>query len=683
MPPHSGPGRPRKVVKQNLGGTLPIAQPGGVKTPLGGPRGRLKGVLLAAIVVSAFDWGGQDFFPFAALTVICGGLLFWRALKNLRAGDRLFPRTGLNVPLGLFSLVCLASLTYSIDRFSTGYNLVKVMIYGVMFFAAVRSFSRKDIEGLFLSVFVWTLLLSGFGIWQYLTGRGQFPEENACRAQAVFSTPNIFSSFLLLSVFPAMAGFLMTPKGWVKAGLGFGVAITYLALLATYSRAGIASFAVCAVVFALLLIRYAPTHIRRGMVHLGVILAAATVLFLAHNSLVMKGSFARRATGVASDNLSPIGRWGLWKVAHSAWKDHPVGGTGLGTFSLLLVKYRPMTRSHPPTNFVHNDYLQILCEMGVVGLLALGWLLLAALGQGWKCMKAALRTKTACLSAGIVSGLLGLFVHSFFDFSLLVPGTMCLAFLVMGCQTAISRETRRKDEVSAEKRAVGRTGRFLRRAVCAAGVAVSAIVVLLVLSVGFGDIETRKAARLLEKGKGKEATRHMERASRLCPYVPRYHLNLARSYSALSRLGAITEFAKKAGKEYRKAVELSPHDVSAWVGLGIFLFRRGTGEGLLEAARCFERARELAPSSVAIRHKLGLTYLRLGRTGDARRQFMFCKQNDPGCRLLGSRIERLLVGDDLSTENLVSRNQVVPEGPVFGPSDVRGAGTRDVMGKVD
>ena len=67
-----------------------------------------------------------------------------------------------------------------------------------------------------------------------------------------------------------------------------------------------------------------------------------------------------------SDDISN-GRSQLYELALSNWKESPVVGKGWGSFSISAHKYKNRYK----TDYVeaHNDYIQMLSELGVIGLL--------------------------------------------------------------------------------------------------------------------------------------------------------------------------------------------------------------------------------------------------------------------------------------------------------------------------
>lgn len=98
-------------------------------------------------------------------------------------------------------------------------------------------------------------------------------------------------------------------------------------------------------------------------------LAAATVALSLTAALWLGGEtiLARLSTllGVLEDPGSNI-RTEVWKDALTIVRDHPLFGTGFGTFSDIYPKYKTVDT---PLHFIHthNDHLQLLVEGGIIG----------------------------------------------------------------------------------------------------------------------------------------------------------------------------------------------------------------------------------------------------------------------------------------------------------------------------
>jgi O-antigen ligase len=146
-----------------------------------------------------------------------------------------------------------------------------------------------------------------------------------------------------------------------------------------------------------------------------VLIAGGLIVF----GLRFQSYFAKGATSVGA-------RFDYWHAAAQVTKEHPLLGTGPGTFQ------RPYAMLKRPdaemARLVHNDYLEQFSDSGLVGGLSYAvWLglMLWILGR---------RVWTAgdWLQFAIFAGLLGWFIQGFIEFSLFVPALAWTAFTLSG-----------------------------------------------------------------------------------------------------------------------------------------------------------------------------------------------------------------------------------------------------------
>jgi O-antigen ligase len=148
-----------------------------------------------------------------------------------------------------------------------------------------------------------------------------------------------------------------------RAMLALATAIIAVGLAATQSRGGLIAGIVCAIV-ALMIWRG-----RRGLI-LGLIglAALATVAFFVANP----SAWHR----IAASNSSGSGRIDIWTVAWRVVHDHPFAGVGIAQFPQVSPHYVLQPGVLEYVNLivekhivVHNLYLQLWVETGIVGLL--------------------------------------------------------------------------------------------------------------------------------------------------------------------------------------------------------------------------------------------------------------------------------------------------------------------------
>lgn len=136
---------------------------------------------------------------------------------------------------------------------------------------------------------------------------------------------------------------------WVNF-IYFPVALTAIALTAT--RFGVI-MAVPACLYGLLVL--ARSYRKLALVVLVILVAALGFL----STFVPASSFARLAEiGDSIRNGDLTGRVSLWRTAQTVWEDHPIVGIGSDAFPSVNRSGRA----------VHNTYLVVLVETGIIGL---------------------------------------------------------------------------------------------------------------------------------------------------------------------------------------------------------------------------------------------------------------------------------------------------------------------------
>lgn len=147
-----------------------------------------------------------------------------------------------------------------------------------------------------------------------------------------------------------------------------------------------------------------------------VALVAITVsLGIGYYALAAPTSLRQRVTNVSAQGSA--GRSDIWQIASKIAADHPLAGVGLGNFRTVeddyltdnanLVKVSEVVDIHP---VVHNTYLEVLSELGAVGLALFVGLVaatLAAAATGIRLLRGS-TARWSLVPRGLVAGALGL-----------------------------------------------------------------------------------------------------------------------------------------------------------------------------------------------------------------------------------------------------------------------------------
>ncbi len=169
-------------------------------------------------------------------------------------------------------------------------------------------------------------------------------------------------------------------------------------------------------------------------------------------------SVVRRVEAIASR-----GSWDerilAWLSSVYQWKDHKIFGTGIGTYQILTISYMgDVIKEHPRfiyswNNFkrTHNDYFQVLGEMGIVGFLFMMSLLVYLVVYLFRTLKRIEDRDDALLFIALAMGFADFAIQSFFSFpGHLLPNALGAIFLA---SSALSRHFNKDGWMSFELKA--------------------------------------------------------------------------------------------------------------------------------------------------------------------------------------------------------------------------------------
>ncbi|HYE97609.1 MAG TPA: O-antigen ligase family protein [Planctomycetota bacterium] len=218
----------------------------------------------------------------------------------------------------------------------------------------------------------------------------------------------------------------------LEAGLGWGLAAALFAaaLVASKSRgAALSAFAGLALLPAL--------HRGRAST-LGAAVLAATALV---------GVFAADPAGLADRfgaldpfELSSDSRWQIWRETVAATRAQPILGFGIGTHPVAFHPFQPPALAGQ-VHHAHNDYINLLFEAGVVGLL----LALAGAVVLWRGAWRGLRPMHGpdrLVAAGGGAALAVAFAHALVDFDLRITAIALLFGALAGLAASWRREAK-------------------------------------------------------------------------------------------------------------------------------------------------------------------------------------------------------------------------------------------------
>jgi UDP-N-acetylmuramyl pentapeptide phosphotransferase/UDP-N-acetylglucosamine-1-phosphate transferase/O-antigen ligase len=280
-------------------------------------------------------------------------------------------------------------------------------------------------------------------------------------------------------------------------------------------------------------------------------------------------------------------RYDYWQIAWRLWQEYPLAGAGAGNYARTYYERRATTED---VEQPHSLELEVLSELGVVGLLLLACLLGGIVWGALRMRRAASQSALARLllvgAAGIFSAWL---VQASVDWMALLPGLTAIALsaaaIIVWPRAAAGRVGVGEPEAASPLR-----GRRAAVALGASAVAVTLIAAGASLSrQGLADLYRSDAQRELVHSP-LTALRDVERSLEIDgSSIGAYYVKAA----ALARFdqGAAAEGA------LASALRREPDNFVTWVLLGDLAVRR---QDLASAARRYRRAHQLNPRDPAI-----------------------------------------------------------------------------------
>jgi len=383
---------------------------------------------LLAFAVLAF--GAVEEWSQAVLEVGAAVLFSLWAVQQYRRKTEQLVITPELFPLCAFTLVVICQLVFHLtaSRYYTRIELQLLITYVVLLFLLSQAFTRRSHwRGFVWFVMTLGFLVSVFAILQHLTFNGKLYWFREMRFGGLPFGPyvnrNHFAGFaemvIPLALVPLVLGRVRRERIFLVALFAM---VLIVALLLSASRGGIVSFAVqMLLLFLLLLIR----RIRSRFVIAGGVVILCAVMFVSWIGVQqVLTRFAGIQTLEVSAGKRAAMRQGTWRL----FLDHPLLGTGLGTFEIVFPPYDSVYDGKI-VNHAHNDYLEFLAETGMVGGLCCLWFLWVVLLQSLKGMAELGESFGSALNLAGLVACSGILVHSLVDFNLRTPAN-ALLFLV-------------------------------------------------------------------------------------------------------------------------------------------------------------------------------------------------------------------------------------------------------------
>ena len=292
----------------------------------------------------------------------------------LAFNDRTFPYL-LLAGWGLFSGLVINRSSWS---FAVAGAEIARMLSNISIFWLVIAFvkTRKDFTLVLLAMVISALIPLAGGFWGLLQGSGTsvvLGIPSLVRIKGFFAHPNNYAHYLII-----IGLCVYTFYRWSKIErvrfekhLLLLLSVIIASLVLTFSRSGLIGL-----VLAILLV---GINNSRSLLKILLLIAILGLIFALLFPSFIEYTFTQTLTSSDPSESTLASRYWIWEQGYEWATINPVAGNGPDSF-VKLVRID-----------AHNDYLRILVEYGIPGLLFFGWVTLIQLKDGWRLMNASKR----------------------------------------------------------------------------------------------------------------------------------------------------------------------------------------------------------------------------------------------------------------------------------------------------
>jgi len=387
---------------------------------------------------------------FEILVII--GLMLWK-LKIVNKEDAKITRTPIDLPVLSFMVICVLSLLWSDSPMVSLLELPLFLAGPMLYFIVVHNIHNDhQINRILNSLLIIGGLFGVYGIFQYLGIDFSFWKANIGRQQVfgLFGNVNYFAEYLIVLLPVAISLFFVCINKMYKIFLLGGILAMGGSLILTFTRGSYLAIGISSLFMFFLYLSSRGKGFIKENKNIFIIIMAFIILmaflFAIPNPLNKSGTVISKIKGRISisqftKDPSLKRREATWKFTIMMIKDHPLLGSGIGTFKYNSLAYQAKffdqenNRSLYPygvADKAHNEYLQLWTELGIVGLGIFIWFMFNYFNYAIKLLK---KTKDNYYQ-GIIIGLMGavtaVLVDGLFGFPLHLAATLVLFWLFIG-----------------------------------------------------------------------------------------------------------------------------------------------------------------------------------------------------------------------------------------------------------
>lgn len=365
-------------------------------------------------------------------------LLLWIGKQALEGGMKI-RLNALFFPAGIFGLLVASQLVFRISAYphETMSQGLLYVSYAILCFLTSQVLLRASQARRLALVFsLYGAAVAGFALIQGISSNGRLYWIRQPRMGGWIYGPyvnhNHYAGLMeMLAPIPLVLSLTVFASAKARNLAAVAAALMVGTIFLSESRGGMLAIVTELVILAVLLVKQ-----KRGLrtaVALGVFLLVMVGLLAWIGGAELSNRIA--SVGASHSELPSDIRTNINHDGFRMFLKKPILGWGLGTFPVVYPQFRTFY-----TNFfvneAHNDYLQLLTEMGVLGFATMVWFVVIVYMRAIKKIGNWSREISGAMTLACLLGLTGILVHSTVDFNLQIPANAALFYVL--CTVAAS-----------------------------------------------------------------------------------------------------------------------------------------------------------------------------------------------------------------------------------------------------
>jgi O-antigen ligase len=352
----------------------------------------------------------------------------------------------------IFLQIILRTSAYKHDTIS---GALLYCAYGMLCFLSAQIVLRSSqARKIAVILAIYGFVLAAFALLQGISSNGKlywfYPVSHGGWIYGPYVNHNHYAGLMeLLVPIPLVMSLSRLAPEKERIAAGIAAAVMVVTIFLSGSRGGMIAIFVEMVVFVIVLLR------QRKSVGIAVAAGAFAIVLVSLLGWLGGKELTSRVSSISSETRTELSggmRLSIDRDAFGMFRDKPVLGWGLGTFPVVYPQYRSFY-----TNFfvneAHNDYLQLLCEMGFLGVGTMVWFLIVLYRRAIPKIGNWMSDVSGAVTLACTLSISGILVHSVLDFNLQIPANAALFYVL--CTTAAAppllQKSRKRRPVSTEE----------------------------------------------------------------------------------------------------------------------------------------------------------------------------------------------------------------------------------------